>query len=41
MTQRQRKKKTAETVKIDGEFRRIAEKILRKDRELFERLAKI
>ena len=41
MTQRQRKKKTPEEVKLDKEFRRIAEQILRKDRELFEKLAKI
>ena len=41
MTQQPRKKKTVEKVKIDGEFRRIAEKNLRKDLELLERLAKI
>jgi hypothetical protein len=40
MTQRPTKK-TIEAVKIDKEFRRIAEKILRKDRELLEKLAKI
>jgi hypothetical protein len=34
-------KKIVEKVKIDKEFRRIAEKNLRKDRELLERLAKI
>ncbi len=38
MTQR---KKSVEKVKIDKEFRRIAEKNLRKDLELLERLAKI
>jgi hypothetical protein len=38
MTQR---KKVVEKVKIDKEFRRIAEKNLRKDLELLERLAKI
>jgi hypothetical protein len=37
----QPKKKNAEKPKIDREFRRIAEKNLRKDRELLERLAKI
>jgi len=41
MTQRPRKKKGVEKVSIDQEFRRIAEKNLRKDRELLERLAKI
>jgi hypothetical protein len=37
----QPKKKPVEKVKIDNEFRRIAEKNLRKDRELLDRLAKI
>jgi hypothetical protein len=41
MTQQPRKKKGVEKVKIDREFRRIAEKNLRRDRELLERLAKI
>jgi len=42
MTQQPRKKKkTVEKVKIDKEFRRIAEKNLRRDLELLERLAKI
>jgi hypothetical protein len=41
MTQQPRKKKSVEKVKIDREFRRIAEKNLRRDRELLERLAKI
>jgi len=41
MTQQPRKKKGAEEARIDEEFRRIAEKNLRKDRELLERLAKI
>ena len=41
MTQRPRKKKGVEKVSIDQEFRRIAEKNLRKDRELLEKLAKI
>lgn len=41
MTQQSRKKKGAEKVKINKEFRRIAEKNLRKDLELLERLAKI
>lgn len=40
MTQQSRKKKVVEKPKIDKEFRRIAEKNLRKDRELLERLAK-
>ncbi len=35
------KKKTNRNVKIDKEFRRIAEKNLRRDHELLERLAKI
>jgi hypothetical protein len=35
------KKKEVKRVKIDPEFRRIAEKNLRKDLELLERLAKI
>jgi hypothetical protein len=37
----QPKKEPVEKVKIDKEFRRIAEKNLRKDRELLERFAKI
>jgi hypothetical protein len=37
----QPKKKPVEKVKIDKEFRRTAEKNLRKVRELLERLAKI
>jgi hypothetical protein len=41
MTRRPRKKKSVEKPKIDKEFRRIAEKNLRRDRELLERLAKI
>jgi len=41
MTQRPRKKRGVEKVSIDQEFRRIAEKNLRKDRELLEKLAKI
>ena len=41
MTQQSRKKKVVEKVKIDPQFRRIAEKNLRKDLELLERLAKI
>ena len=41
MTQQPRKKKGVEKRKIDKEFRRIAEKNLRRDLELLERLAKI
>ena len=41
MTQRTRKKKNVEESNIDKEFRRIAEKNLRKDRELLEKLATI
>lgn len=41
MTQPPRKKKGVEKVKIDKEFRKIAEKNLLRDRELLERLAKI
>ena len=42
MTQQPKKKKTSEKrPEIDEEFRRIAEKNLRRDRELLERLAKI
>ena len=41
MTQQPRKKRGVEKVTIDREFRRIAEKNLRKDPELLERLAKI
>jgi hypothetical protein len=37
----QSKRKTVKERKIDKEFRRIAEKNLRKDRELLEKLAKI
>jgi len=35
------KKRGVEEARIDKEFRRIAEKNLRKDRELLERLARI
>jgi len=41
MTQRPKKRKIVEKPKIGKEFRRIAEKNLRKDLELLERLAKI
>ena len=42
MTPQPKKKKTAgKKPEIDEEFRRIAEKNLRRDRELLERLAKI
>jgi hypothetical protein len=42
MTQRPKKKKTTDKKpEIDEEFRRIAEKNLRRDRELLERLEKI
>ncbi len=41
MTQQPRKKKAVEKVNIDKVFRKIAEKNLRKDLELLERLAKI
>ena len=41
MTQRPKKRKSFEKPKIGKEFRRIAEKNLRKDLELLERLAKI
>jgi len=41
MTQQPLKKKGVEKGKIDKEFRRIAEKNLRRDLELLERLAKI
>jgi hypothetical protein len=41
MTQQPRKRKGVEKVKIDREFRRIAEKNLRRDFQLLERLAKI
>jgi hypothetical protein len=37
----QQKKKSVKKVKLDKEFLRIAEKNLREDRELLERLAKI
>ncbi len=41
MTSRTWKQKGVKKVKIDKEFRRIAEKNLRRDLELLERLAKI
>ncbi len=41
MTRRPMKKRGVEEARIDKEFRRIAEKNLRKDRELLERLARI
>ena len=41
MTQQPGKKKGSARVTIDKEFRKIAEKNLRRDRELLERLAKI
>ena len=44
MTQRIGKKAVKKTVNkagIDEEFRRVAESLLRKDRELLERLAKV
>jgi hypothetical protein len=41
MTKQSRKKKRVEKANIDKEFRKIAEKNLRKDRELPERLEKI
>jgi hypothetical protein len=41
MTQQPRKKKGVEKVKIDREFRRIAERNLRRDLRLLKRLAKI
>jgi hypothetical protein len=41
MTSQPKKKKPVKETKIDKEFRRIAEKNLRKDLELLERLAKI
>jgi len=41
MTREPRKKKGVEKAKIDKEFRRIAEKNLRRDLELLERLARI
>ena len=41
MTQQPEKKKSAEKPNIGKEFRRIAEKNLRKDLKLLERLAKI
>ena len=41
MTQQPRKKKGVEKPIIDKEFRRIAEKNLRRDLELLEKLAKI
>ena len=41
MTQRPKKRKIVEKPKIGKEFRRIAEKNLRKYLELLERLAKI
>jgi len=41
MTREPRKKKGVEKAKIDKEFRRIAEKNIRRDLELLERLARI
>lgn len=41
MTQQPRKKKGVEKPNIDKEFRRIAEKNLRRDLEVLEKLAKI
>jgi hypothetical protein len=41
MTQQPRKGKGVEKVKIDKKFRKIAEKNLRRDLQLLERLAKI
>jgi len=41
MTREPGKKKGVEKAKIDKEFRRIAEKNLRRDLELLERLARI
>ncbi len=41
MTQRPRKKKSNDKPTLDEEFRRIAEKNLRRDRKLLEKQAKI
>ncbi len=41
ITKQSRKKKRVEKVNIDKEFRKIAEKNLRKDRNLLEKLAKV
>jgi len=41
MTQQPKKKKSVEKPKIGRDFKRIAEKNLRKDLELLERLARI
>jgi hypothetical protein len=41
MTWQPRKTKGMEKIEIDKEFRRVAEKNVRKDRELLERLAQI
>ncbi len=41
VTQQPRKKRCLEKVRVDKVFRKIAEKNLRKDHELLERLAKI
>jgi len=41
MTQQSRKKRDVKRAIIDKEFRKIAERNLRKDRELLEKLAKI
>ena len=41
MTKRARQKTKVEGPPVDDEFKRIAEKNLRRDRELLERLAKI
>jgi hypothetical protein len=41
MTQQPKRKTARKSPEIDEEFRRIAEKNLRRDRELLEKLAKI
>ena len=41
MTQQSRKNRDVQKANIDKEFRKIAERNLRKDRELLEKLAKI
>jgi hypothetical protein len=41
MTQQPKRKKGVEKAKVNKEFKKIAEKNLRKDLELLERLAKI
>ena len=41
MTKQSQKKKRVEKINIDKKFRKIAEKNLRKDRQLLEKLAKI